>query len=93
MNEFEKIQELLLEKERNQQKWNLEQDHKNKDLRRVYRMFILSPKLQKEVNHFNLISKAINKLSRRLARVEQEVEKKLGGKNEVLNQVSFFIFV
>ncbi len=34
MNEFEKIQELLLEKERNQQKWNLEQDHKNKDLLR-----------------------------------------------------------
>jgi len=36
MNEFEKIQKLLLKKERNQQKWNLEQDHKNKELFRVY---------------------------------------------------------
>ncbi len=40
MNEFDKIQELLLEKERNQLKWNLEQDDKNKDLCRVYIMFI-----------------------------------------------------
>jgi len=35
MNELETIQELILDKERNQQKWNLEQDHKNKELRRV----------------------------------------------------------
>jgi len=36
MSEFEKIQELLLEKESKQQKWNLEQDDKNKELHRVY---------------------------------------------------------
>jgi len=35
MNELETIRELLLDKEKNQQKWNLEQDHKNKELRRV----------------------------------------------------------
>ncbi len=35
MSEFEKIQELLLEKERKQQKWNFEQDHNNKEIYRV----------------------------------------------------------
>jgi len=36
MNEFGKIRKLLLEKERNQQKWNHELDKKNKELCRVY---------------------------------------------------------
>ncbi len=42
MNEFDNIKELLLEKERNQQKWNHELDKKNKELCRVYlyRVFI-----------------------------------------------------
>ncbi len=35
MNELETIRELLLDREKNQQKWNLEQDHKNKELSRV----------------------------------------------------------